>query len=1047
MRIHGTLLVAATLLLGLAAQGEIGTRRPSGEPPARKTSTAARTFRMPAALEENRGQTDASVRFLARARGFRAYLADRETVFALPHGTGPTSDPGARGGAPSTRWDLLRMRFVGSQAAPIVGGIRARGVVHHLLGDDPAKWVVGVPLFREVEARDLYPGVTLRWRALDSGDLEYDLVLAPGADPSAVAMRFEGAQSVRAAADGSLEIATAGGVLRHGRPVAWQEKGGDRRAVDATFAVRDDGTVGYAVRGADPALALVIDPVLTWSSFLGGSSTDALGDMTVAPDGSAVLVGSTGGSDLPVSTGAFRTSFPGGSSSAFVARAAPDGSSLAWCTYLGGSAADYGDCAAVDPDGRVTVAGRTVSTNFPTKDAVQGTRPSGTGSGYVARLAADGASLEYSTYLGGTANTVPQDVAVDAAGGALVVGYYSGSDFPTVNALQGTSGGGSDAFAVRYASSGTSVAWSTYLGGGGFDGAEAAAIRADGSVLVAGSTRSADFPTASPIQSTLLGIEDAFVATIAADGSALTWSTYLGGSASDRGAAVAPGKDGAVWVAGRAASTDFPLVQWVQGTLRGTGDGFVARIDADGSSLAFSTFLGGGGDDLVYDLAVNGAGTAYAAGYTTSSDFPVANALQALYGGGVSDGFVACFDAAGAPLRWATYFGGSDADACFAAAADASRSVLVAGHSSSANLPQSGGFQAGKSGGQDAFVAAFRVSPLPPVDCTAALTGLLQSAVEWVDVSNDESGFLVERSVDGGPFEERATLGAGTTSYPDPGLAPVTSYAYRVRAVSAEGVSGPSNAAGVTTPPAATSPPAAPTGLSGSAGTPRSVLLTWSDNSDDEDFFLLSRAEGSGLFSTRATPALGVTSFTDGTVLPGRRYSWKVRAVNPVGASVDTNTVTLTLAGTLDVALAKGKVVDKDAFAKDAVTLSGTLGYGPGAAYAAFDPGTQSFSVRFGDFEAAPLLNIPSPAEGWRLDRKGKWTWKSPKGSITKAKVEVIPSTGAWTVKLKKATLPAALANPIRVSLGAGDDAGHFEADWAPLKKPGQWKFPVPVPK
>jgi hypothetical protein len=564
-------------------------------------------------------------------------------------------------------------------------------------------------------------------------------------------------------------------------------------------------------------------------------------------------------------------------------------------------------------------------------------------------------------------------------------------------------------------------------------------------VYVAGFTNSTDFPVTGPYQSTLRGTRDAFLTKIAPDGASRVYSTLFGGNGQETTRGVAVDSTGAAWVVGSTSSTDLPLQYPIQSANAGLLDAFVTKFSPQGNSLAASTYLGGAANEQAYAVAVGPKDIAYVAGMTESDGFPVVKALYPTRQG-AADGFVCGIPAAGASLLWSTYLGGSDNDYAVAVALDGTRSVVVGGSTSSSNFPRVGGFQAGKNGFQDGFVVSLRVSPLPPADCEASLTGLTQVGVTWSDMSPDETGFTVERSVDGGPFTTRATLGPGTTEYTDPLLTPSTTYAYRVRSFSDEGISDPTNEDDAITPASPTYPPAAPSNLQGTVASPRRVDLSWSDNSDDEDFFSLARATGPALFSTLATPNLGKTSYADLTVLPERTYSWKIRAQNPLGFSLFSNTVTVTMPPTVAVAVTKGKIADKAAIRKDAVTLAGTLAYGADAEHAAFDPSNQSFTLRLGTMDDPPLLSIPVPADGWTL-KKGKYAWKSPKGSSVKAKVTVDAATGAWTVKLTGLTLTAPAASPLRTTLTVGTDTGHHEADWTAPTKSGVVKFPVPPPK
>ena len=241
-------------------------------------------------------------------------------------------------------------------------------------------------------------------------------------------------------------------------------------------------------------------------------------------------------------------------------------------------------------------------------------------------------------------------------------------------------------------------------------------------------------------------------------------------------------------------------------------------------------------------------------------------------------------------------------------------------------------------------------------------------------------------------------------------------------------------------------PPTAPAGLQAAVVSPREANLTWQDNSDNESFFSLSRAAGPGFFATLATPRLGATAATDSTPLPDWTYSFKIRAVNPVGPSLDSNVETVTMPSTLAVGLVKGRILDREVFGKDAVTLTGTLAYAEGAESEDFDPATQSFTLRLGTMADPPMVLVPPGDEGWSL-RRGRYAWKSPRGSGARARIVVDPEAGTWTFRVSRTAIPVALGNPLRVTLAAGTDGGHFEGDWTLPTRAGVRRFPVPVPK
>ncbi len=1017
-------IAAALLLAGTTAPVSAEVRsRPTRDSAAPRATLDG----VPVSFEANAGQVDPEVRFLARARGFRAFLLDAGAVFALPGG------------------GAVRMEFEGVRAGAAARGARPLAArSHYLLGNDPSAWVRDVPHVAEVEIADLYPGATLRWRPAAGRLLEYDLLLAPGADPGVVAMRFEGAESVEVDARGDLLVGTPGGLLRHGRPVAWQDADGRRVPVAAEFALLGGNRAGFRVGRHDPARPLVIDPVVQYGSYHGGTSTEDAKAVAADANRAAYIFGQTTSANYPVKS-AYQGNYQGGNLDFFLAKVAPDGASLVYATYLGGSGDDAAVAVAVDAGGSAHVTGYTTSDNYPVASAVQGTLPAaGVQSGVVTRLAASGSSLAWSTYLGGDLATYPYAIALDPAGAAVVVGGTLATNLPMASSspIQGSRAGGYDGFVVRFATAGNAISWATYLGGSGTD--EIKDVVADSTgIYVAGVTLSANFPLVSPYQGTLKGSRDAVVAKIAPGGTSLLYSTLLGGTGMEQGNSLEVDAQGAVWVAGSTTSTDLPLVSAAQGTAGGGSDGCVAKVTATGNALLRSTYLGGDGDDSLTSLGLAPGGGVWVGGLTTSTNLAVVDAISATLKGSY-DGVLAHLPATGTGFLTLTYVGGNDLEFLLGLAVDEGGSVLVVGSTNSTDFPANGTFQPAKAdggGGLDAFILRLQSTLHPPSDLEAVLTGLTKVLVTWIDYNGDESGFVLERSVSGGPFTERATLPPDTVQFQETGLAPATEYAWRVRTFRGLEASGTSNTDSLITPGTPVTAPAAPTDLEVDVVSPREVALTWVDASDNEDFFIVARAVGPSLYATLATPVLGATSYTDATVLPGRAYSWKVIAYNPIGNSLDSNIVTLTMPSTLEVSVLQGRIADSAKLAGDSVIVKGTLAFGGEAESAAFDSALLSISLRLGDHGKPPLMDVAAGDEGWTV-RRGVHTWRSPKGSLVKAKLVVRPETGEFAAKLTHLTLVPAPASPVRVTVGVGTDSGFGEDSWVPGKRAGQLRFP-----
>jgi len=980
-------------------------------------------------FEPNVGQTDPRVAYLARGRGFVLFLEGAEAVFA-------TRDGGA-----------LRMRLAGaSPGAAAEGEGLLPGVSHYFLGNDPARWRSSVPHRRSVRVRGVLPGVDLRWHG-QRGAVEYEFRLAPGASAETLALEFEGASGVEVEAGGDLLVHTTKGVLRHSRPVAWQPGSDGRRGVEARFAAEGRSRARLRLGSLDPALPCVVDPRLEYASYLGGNSSDGTSTSAsrVAVDSSSAiyLAGASQSTDYPTASAYQQNISDGGTyGDAVITKLNAAGSALVYSTYLGGNYTDYANALAVETSGAVTVGGSTNSTNFPVVAAFQPTR-GGDFDGWVARLSVSGSTLTFATHLGASSTDHLKAIAVDGSGAIYATGYTASSDFPTQSPLQSSRSGAADAFVTKLSSSGSALSYSTYLGGSGLETGQAIAIDSSGNCFVTGSSDSTNFPLQGAFQAAYGGgNQDGFVAKIASSGTSLIYSSYLGGSGVDYALGIAVDGGGAAVVTGITGSSNFPLQSPLQGTYGGgTSDAFVAKIAVNGASKTFSTFLGGSGGDTGAGVAADSSGAIYVTGYTYSADFPVASAVQGTKAGD-GDAFLTKLNSAGSALSYSTYLGGTALDVGNGLALDGT-SAIVSGYTASTDFPTQSPYQGTNAGLQDAFVARVVTMPLPPSGLAATLAAADGIQIDWADNSDNETGFDVQRrSGNSGPYSTVGSVGAGVTTYSDAGLSRGTKYTYRVRAVSPDGPSGWSNEDSETTLPLVPGAPLTPSDLAAVVASATRVDVSWSDNSDNELYFQFQRRLGEGAWQVVATPGPDATGFADVEVLPDRAYSWRVRAYGSAGFSDYSETAVASTPSTVVLAVEKGNITDSPKVGKDKVKASGTYSFGPDSPDGAWDPSQDGFEVRLGGQDATPLVAIPGGAPGW-VEKNGVFTWKSPKGSPTKAKVTVDTVQGRFSLSLSKATLLAAPANPIRVSVSAGDDAGGHEADWTPHpRKAGVFRYP-----
>ena len=659
--------------------------------------------KLPLSFEANQGQTDAQVKFLSRGSGYALFLTKDEAVFAFRNDKAKAEAPSARPHQqPSALLPrnsaVLRMKLLNANpAANVSGAEELPGKSNYLIGNDRRKWHSNVPTYAKVKYEEIYPGVDLVYYGTGR-QLEYDFIVAPGADPRRIQFDLQGAKRVSLDQKGDLVVSMNEGEVRWHRPVVYQERDKTRQEIDARYVIKDKNRVEFEVAAYDPRTTLFIDPLI-YSTYLGGSGVDQGNSIAVDSTGNAYVTGGTTSTDFPTLSPVQPAN--AGSTDVFVAKLNPTGSALLYSTYLGGSAFDRGNGIAVDGSGSPYVTGETNSIDFPTSNPVQ-PASGGLADAFVAKLNPTGSTLVYSTYLGGTDDDVGFGIAVDGSRNAYITGWTRSTNFPTVNPLQSSEGGEEDAFIAKLNPAGSALLYSTYLGGTSSDIGLGIAVHA-GNAYVTGLTGSANFPTMKPLQPSYAGGTDAFVAKLSPAGSALVYSTYLGGGRNDQGNGIAVDSSGNAYITGFTISIDFPTLKPLQAVLRGGFDAFVSKINSTGSALVYSTYVGGSADDSGNGIAVDQSGSAYVTGSTQSTNFRSVRSLQPT-NGGLSDAFVFKLNPSESGFAYSTYLGGSGDDFGYGIAQHAGN-VYVIGQTSSTNFPTINPLQPANAGNGDAFVS------------------------------------------------------------------------------------------------------------------------------------------------------------------------------------------------------------------------------------------------------------------------------------------------------------------------------------------------------
>ncbi len=696
--------------------------------------------KLPLSFEKNQGQTGRTVDFLSRGPGYALFLSSSEAVFSVKS-AGPAV-PKPLGHAErslslthldkenrKTDVSYVHMRFLGADANASAFGEKALpGKVNYLKGKNPSEWRTNVPTYEKVRYREVYDGIDLVYYGNQS-QLEYDFVVAPGADPSQIAFVFnvdgEGRldKDIEIGSNGDLILHTSTGDICLRKPIVYQQIEGRRQSVDGQYSVGDDCIVSFTLSEYDRTLPLVIDPVvLIYSTYVGGALSDQGVDIAVDEMGNAYITCWTDSSDIPVSAGAVHSEHGvGGSFDVFVAKLNSEGTKLEYSAYIGGTEDDLSIGIAVDGDGSAYVTGWTKSDDFPvTSGAFQAELAGGSFDVFVLKLDSTGSSLEYSTYLGGAVDDSSRGIALDDLGNAYVVGATNSSDFPVSSgAFQEEFGGGEkDGFVTKLNSEGTDLEYSTYLGDESLDLITAVAVDDLGYAYITGATDSTGFPTTDgAFQSEYAGGDyDAFVAKLDTSGSSLQYSTFLGGEAGDQStyADIDVDEEGNAFVVGATDSLDFPVSAeaFQVAFAGGLFDTFAVKLNSTGTALEYATYLGGAGDDPVTGIAVGVEGSAYVVGKTDSVNFPLTDdALQTQHGEDGASAFVLKLNSTGSALEYSTLLGGALVDGSLGVAVDEEDVAYIVGTTTSRDFPTTpGAFQSSYKGGAfDAFVTKLSV--------------------------------------------------------------------------------------------------------------------------------------------------------------------------------------------------------------------------------------------------------------------------------------------------------------------------------------------------
>ncbi len=672
-----------------------------------KDSINLNKCKLPLSFVKNNGQEDQRAHFTTNYKGRRFFFSsDRITSVELEPIEAEVPEPDQpRNGV------ALELSFTNANTNLFLEGVSQQEGYHHFFkGDDSLKWQNGVPHYKKLKYNAVWQGVDLEVSASDDG-LKMNWLLDSPEHVTSIQLHWEGAERLEIDETGNLLVHHALGTLTDLAPIAYQQINGIVIPVNCVYQLYNDFDIGFKLAGNYSSDApLVIDPILQYSTYLGGADIQYGQSIAVDDQGHAYVVGYVNSTGFPVTPGAFQTTFSG-NEDAYVTKFSINGESLVYSTYLGGSGIDRGYGITLDDEYCAYVTGETRSINFPiTPGAFQTTR----GYMFVTKIAADGGSLIYSSFLGNSNTDISYDIAVDPQGSAYVIGRTTSTVLPTTpgafqTTLPNTTGSG---FITKVSPNGASLIYSTYLGGSFSESCLGIALDTQGHAYVTGTTESADFPVTPGAFQTTFNEQEAFITKLAIDGSSLVYSTFLGGSDIDYGYGIALDTLGNAYVTGVTNSFDFPVTPGAFQTTKGPANGqpYVSKLSPSGDSLIGSTYLGGSTASTVRDINTDIQGHVYITGSTSASDFPITPNVIPSALRGSNDAFISILSTDLSNLLVSYYLGGSGVDDGRGIKIGPEGAVYTVGITSSTDFPVTpGAYQTTLIGSYDAYVnkAAF----------------------------------------------------------------------------------------------------------------------------------------------------------------------------------------------------------------------------------------------------------------------------------------------------------------------------------------------------
>jgi hypothetical protein len=630
---------------------------------------------IPTTFEQNNGQSSDSVQYLLRNNNHSFKFNVKGFSISKTH--------------QNSQAKPINIEIIDGAPQSITGVGKVKTQSNYFIGKSKSQWITNVPHFEKIKYQEIYPNIDLVFYLTEKEELEYDFVVHPGGKVEDISLRLNGVDNISLSNNGSLSLAGADVNIAKSAPVIYQWINEQKKFLAGRYILTGQELAFSIDEPFDETRPLYVDPIISLSTYVGDESSSIQG-LARDEDGYVYIYG--------------YLVRDGGNKDAYLSKISPSGN-IEWTTYLGGlddeeqSGTAIGETLALDQNNNIYVTGLTSSTDYPLLNPYQSVL-GGAADFYVTKLHADGSTLLYSTYLGGDGDPdhpnesteLAPTIDVDSFGNAFIVGFTNSDDFPTVNALQATFAGRLDVIAAKLNSSGNALVFSTYLGGSSDDKARDLTVDLEGNLLITGRTDSDDFPLAYAIETEKLSDDgSAFITKIDPLGSQILFSTYLGGSGTDKGRTITTDSNNDIYIAGSTSSNDFPTSNALQANFQGrNGDGFFTKIDQLTNELVFSSYFGASGADFISDLAVDEIGRVFLVGNTDSTNLSLIQPTQEQFGG-ETDAFYAVVSSDGSALLASSYIGGSldENNAKVEVASDGSNFV-IASQTDSLDIPQVG---------------------------------------------------------------------------------------------------------------------------------------------------------------------------------------------------------------------------------------------------------------------------------------------------------------------------------------------------------------------